>query len=67
MEFVVAIERVGNEGAVQQIGLNYAWNLRGMPFFDVGSVSVGYGAKLPARIQICRNQVSRGRLGSFER
>ena len=53
-ELVVAIERIGDEAAVQQIGLNHARNLRGMPFFDVGSICVCHGAKLPARIQVSR-------------
>jgi hypothetical protein len=48
MELIISIKRVGDETAVQQVGLNHARNLRGMPFFGVGPIGVGYGAKLPA-------------------
>jgi len=48
MELVIFIERVGDEIAVQQVRLNYARNLRGMPFLYVGSIGIRYGSELPA-------------------
>ena len=61
-KFVIAVEWVGNEPAAQQVGLNHAGNLRGVPLFDVGTVSIGHGSKLPARVQ-----VARGGFGGCER
>ena len=49
MKFIVSIERIGNETAMEQVGLNYARNLGGMPLLDIGSVCVRDGAELPCR------------------
>src|ERR1700757_2793891 len=51
-ELVVPIEGIGDQAAVQQVGLNYAGNLRGMPFLHVRSIRVCDGPKPPARIQV---------------
>src|SRR5271165_3354132 len=62
MKLVVPIERIEDELAIQQIRLHHARNLRGVPLFDIGSLSACHSAKLPAGIQIAR-----GRLGRLQR
>jgi hypothetical protein len=61
-KFIIAIERVGNELAAEQVGLYDPWNLCGMPLLNVGPISIGNGPELPARID-----GSRGRLGCLQR
>src|ERR1700688_2855218 len=58
MEFIIFIEWIRDEVAVQQVSLNYSRNLRGMPFFDVASIRICNGSKLPFRIKVPRGGFS---------
>ncbi len=51
--FVVAIERIGNQLGLQQVGLDYTWHRRRMPVRDLRTVGRVQRAKFPAGIDGC--------------
>jgi hypothetical protein len=59
MELIILIEGIGNQAAAQQVGLHYARNLRGMPFFNVRSICVRHRTKLPPGIEVTRGSFGR--------
>jgi hypothetical protein len=50
LEFIVLMERLRNQFVAEQVGLDYTWNLCGMPFLDIRSIRVADRAEFPTTL-----------------